>query len=83
VPGAKVQLAGTYDLRDEMIDFQGELLTDASLADMTSGFKSMLARLAQPFFRRKGGGSKIPIRVGGTRAKPEFGLDVKRALLPG
>jgi AsmA-like C-terminal region len=83
VPGAVVQLAGTYDLRGEQMDFAGELLTDASLADMTSGFKSVLARMAQPFFRRPGGGSKFPIRISGTRHKPSFGLDVKRALLPG
>jgi hypothetical protein len=83
VPGAIVQLAGTYNLRSEQMDFSGELLTDASLADMTSGFKSMLARLAQPFFRRPGGGSKFPIRISGPRDKPSFGLDVKKAFLPG
>jgi hypothetical protein len=83
VPGAQVRLAGTYDLRSEQMDFAGELLTDATLADMTSGFKSMLARLAQPFFRRPGGGSKFPIRISGPREKPSFGLDVKKAFLPG
>ena len=83
VPGAVVQLAGTYDLRSEQMNFSGELLTDASLADMTSGFKSLLARIAQPFFRRPGGGSKFPIRIQGPRSKPSFGLDVKRAFLPG
>lgn len=83
VPGARVQLAGYYDLRSQQMDFNGELLTDASLADMTSGYKSVLARLAQPFFRREGGGSKFPIRIVGPRAKPSFGLNVKRAFLPG
>jgi hypothetical protein len=83
VPGAVVQLAGTYHLESEALDFTGHLLLDASLRETTTGVKAALASVAQPFFRRKGGGSKIPIRVGGTRAKPEFGLDVKRALLPG
>ena len=78
VPGAVVQLAGTYDLRGEAIDFKGYLLTDASLSDMTSGIKSVLARLAQPLFRRPGGGSKLPIRISGPRNKPAFGLDVRR-----
>lgn len=80
VPGAVVELSGTYGLRSETMDFSGHFLTDASLADMTSGVKSMLARLAQPFFRRPGGGSKIPIRISGQRATPKFGLDVKRVL---
>ena len=83
VPGAIVQLAGTLGLESEELDFTGDLLLDASLRETTSGAKALLARLAQPFFRRKGGGTKIPIRVRGSRDKPEFGLDVKRALLPG
>jgi hypothetical protein len=78
VPGAIVQLSGTYGLRDELMDFKGFFLAEATLADMTSGVKAMLARLAQPFFRRPGGGSKIPIRISGPRANPTFGLDVRR-----
>ena len=61
----------------------GEVLLDASLAEMTTGIRSVAARIAQPFFRRPGGGSKIPIRISGTRTNPAFGLDVRRALLPG
>jgi hypothetical protein len=83
VPGAIVQLAGTYDLRSEQMDFRGELLTDATLADMTSGVKSVLARVAQPFFRRQGGGSRFPIQISGPRSKPSFGLDVKRVFSKG
>jgi hypothetical protein len=78
VPGAIVQLTGTYGLRDQQMNFHGFFLADASLADMTTGVKSLLARIAQPFFRRPGGGSKIPIRISGPRANPTFGLDVRR-----
>ena len=83
VEGAMVQLAGGYNLRSEAIDFSGELLLDASLAELTSGVRSIAARIAQPFFRRPGGGSKIPIRISGTRTNPAFGLDLRRAFLPG
>jgi hypothetical protein len=79
VPGATVQLAGTYDLRSEQMAFGGDLLLDASLPDTLSGLKSLLARAVQPFFRRPGGGSKLPIRISGPRTKPAFGLDVRRA----
>jgi hypothetical protein len=78
VPGAIVQLAGTYDLSNQGLAFAGDLLLDASLAETTSGMKAVIATIAQPLFRRKGGGSRIPIKVGGTRSKPTFGLDVKR-----
>ncbi len=80
VPGAVVQLSGTYDLRGDTLAFTGHLLTDATLADMTSGVKSLLARMAQPLFRREGGGSKLPIRISGPRAAPSFGLDIRRVL---
>jgi len=83
VEGAIVQLAGGYNLRSEAIDFSGELLLDASLAEMTTGVRSVAARIVQPFFRRPGGGSKIPIRISGTRTNPTFGLDVRRTFLPG
>ena len=83
VPGAVVRLAGTFNLKSETVDFDGHLLLDASLAETTTGVKSVLARIAQPLFRRRGGGSKLPIRISGPLAKPEFGLDVKRALTPG
>ena len=79
MPGASVRLAGTYHLRDEQLALAGDLLLDATLPDTLSGFKSLLARAAQPFFRRPGGGSRLPIRISGPRHKPAFGLDVRRA----
>ena len=83
VPGSVVQLAGSYTLKSEQLDFDGHLLLDASLHETMTGYKSILARVAQPFFRRKGGGSRLPIRVSGTPDHPAFGLDVKKALTPG
>jgi hypothetical protein len=80
VPGSTVRLHGSYNLHSEEMNFIGDLLTDATLADMTSGVKSLLARLAQPFFKREGGGTRLPIRIHGTREKPEFGLDFGRVL---
>ena len=83
VPGAIVQIAGTYDVKQETLDFRGNLLLDATLAETTSGWKAVLGRIAQPLFRRQGGGSKLPIRISGPREQPEFGLDVGRAVGPG
>ena len=83
VPGAVVQIEGTYNMRQETLDFRGNLLLDATLAETTSGWKAVLGRIAQPLFRREGGGSKLPIRISGPREHPEFGLDVGRAVGPG
>jgi hypothetical protein len=83
VPGAVVRLAGTYALRGGAMNFSGDLFLEAELAEMTSGVKATIAKIFQPIFRGPHGGTKLPIRVTGTREKPEFGLDVKRALTRG
>ncbi len=83
VPGAVVRLDGTYALRTQTMEFTGDLLLDATLAETTSGTKAILGKIFQPLFRGPKGGTSLPIKVTGTRDKPQFGLDVKRALTPG
>src|SRR5205823_13752401 len=78
VPGATVQLAGQYALKPETLDFRGRLLMDAKISQTTTGLKSLLLKVVDPLFKRRGGGSSVPIRITGTRDKPEFGLDVGR-----
>jgi hypothetical protein len=78
VPGSIVDLAGTYDLVPETLNFKGTLFLDAKVSDTTTGFKHFLLKLADPLFRRNGGGSAIPIRVTGRRSDPSFGLDKGR-----
>ena len=82
VPGAVVQIAGTYDMKRELLDFHGACSsTPRSRKRRPAG--RLFRKLAQPLFRRPGGGSKLPIRITGPREKPEFGLDVRRAVSPG
>jgi hypothetical protein len=83
VEGGSIRLEGTYTLEGGALDFEGVLMMDARVSETTTGVKSFFLKLADPFFRRKGGGSEVPIKVRGTREDPDFGLDVKRALLPG
>ncbi len=77
VTGATVELAGTYGLRDEKLDFHGTLRLDAKLSQTMTGFKSFLLKPFDPFFR-KNGMTVLPIKVTGTRAQPEFGLEFHR-----
>jgi hypothetical protein len=80
VPGAVVQLAGTYALEPERLNFKGQLLLDAKISETTTGFKSLLLKLVDPFFKQKdGSGSAIPIKLSGRRDAPEFGVDMGRA----
>ena len=76
VPGASVQLHGSYNLANEELDFHGHLLMDAKISQATTGAKSFLLKIFDPFFGKDGGGSSIPIQVTGTRSDPDFGLDI-------
>jgi len=78
VPGARVELAGNYALERETLDFRGRLLMDAKISQTRRGFKSILLKVVDPLFKRKGGGSSVPIKINGTRDNPTFGLDVGR-----
>ena len=84
VPGARVELTGTYALKAETLDFKGQLLLDADISQTTTGIKSLLLKAVDPIFRRKDGtGSAVPIKIGGTRNAPAFGLDVGRVFKGG
>jgi hypothetical protein len=73
VPGAAVNLEGTYNLAKGAIDFDGTLQMQAKLSETQKGFKSLLLKVVDPFFR-KGKTTVLPISVTGTRKDPKFGL---------
>jgi hypothetical protein len=74
VPGAEVRLKGKYDLPNETLDFQGDLRMHAKLSQTVTGKKSFFLKLADPFFKKEGAGSVVPIRISGTRDDPKFAL---------
>jgi hypothetical protein len=80
VPGAKVELAGGYALKPETLDFKGQVVTDAAMSEMVTGWKKWLMKPADVIFRKPkkdGKGSVIPIKVTGTRNDPKFGIDLR------
>ncbi len=82
VPGAHILLNGTYGLHAEDIDLHGKANLDAHLSQMTTGFKSKLLKLADPFFAKDGAGTVLPIKITGTRTSPSFGLDFHNLKFP-
>ena len=78
VPGARIQLAGSYGLRSGEIDFHGIARMDAKVSQMTTGYKTILLKAADPFFKKQGAGAVIPIKISGTRDHPMFGLELRR-----
>lgn len=76
IPGANVQLAGTYALESETLDLHGKLTMQAKLSQITTGFKSFLLRFADPIFSKGGNGTVLPITITGSVHHPHYGLDL-------
>ncbi len=77
VPGAAVNLDGTYKLQDQTVDFKGALRLDAELSQTTTGWKSILLKPLDPLFKKDGAGTYLPITITGTGGDPHFGVDVR------
>jgi hypothetical protein len=83
IPGALVQLKGTYGLQSEALEFDGTLRMQATISEAAGGgVKSTLLKMVDPLFKKPGAGAVVPIRVRGTRQEPRFGLDVAKVLTP-
>lgn len=77
IPGAEVQLAGKYGMRSEEIEFTGRLRMQARVSQTFTGVKRWLLKPVDPFFAKDGAGAVIPIKIGGTRTQPQFGLNMR------
>ena len=75
VPGAHLNVLGSYTLGKGTLNFRGYLFLDASLSQTTTGIKSLLLKPVDPFFRSPDGGTKLPVKITGTKDHPIFGLD--------
>lgn len=75
VPGADIQLKGTYALDGGALDFVGVARMQATVSKMVGGWKGFLLKPADRFFKKSGAGADIPIHIGGTGASPDIGID--------
>jgi hypothetical protein len=73
VPGAAVNLAGTYDLDADLLDFLGALRLDAKVSQTMTGWKRWALKPVDPFFAKNGAGTFIRIAVTGSSRQPQFG----------
>jgi hypothetical protein len=78
VPGAKIQLAGTYGLADGTLKFAGTAKMQAPVSKIVGGWKGMLLVPADRYFKKDGAGTEVPIHIEGTREAPKFGIDFER-----
>jgi AsmA-like C-terminal region len=78
VPGAAIQLKGTYGVEGGALDFAGTAKLQATVSQMVGGMLGALLKPADRFFKKGGAGTEIPIRISGTREDPKFGIDFGR-----
>ena len=76
VPGASAQMHGTYHLQSRAVDLHGTLRSDAELSKMSSGFKSVLLKPFDVFFKKRHAGAVVPVHLIGTYDDPQPGVDI-------
>lgn len=76
IPGAGIDLAGTYQLVGGEINLNGHLRLRAKLSQTVTGKKSFFLKLLDPFFEKNGAGAVIPISITGTREHPTVGVSI-------
>jgi hypothetical protein len=78
VPGAIVDLKGTYGVDSGALDFAGTAKMQATVSQMVGGWKGMLIKPVDRYFKKDGAGTEVPIHIRGTREDPQFGVDLDR-----
>lgn len=76
VPGAAIQLHGSYNLRTQAMDMNGRFRMQATLSQTQSGVKHWLLMPLDKLFEKDGSGFELPITVSGTREHPEIGTEL-------
>jgi hypothetical protein len=66
IPGASVDLTGTFNLRGGDVHMLGDLHMESDISHVTTGFKSMLLKPLSPFFRKDHAGAVVPIAITGS-----------------
>jgi hypothetical protein len=78
VPGADIDMAGTYGVQGGQLNFIGDARMQATVSKMLGGWKGLLAMPIDRYFKRDGAGTEVPIHIAGTRESPQFGIDFDR-----
>ena len=78
VPGAEIDVKGTYGVEKGALDFVGTARMQATVSQLVGGWKGFLLKPADGLFKKNGAGTEVPIHVNGTREDPHFGVDFNR-----
>lgn len=75
VPGASAKLNGTYNLISHQVDLSGHMHLESQLSKTTTGVKSVLLKVMEPFMKKgHHNESVIAIKIGGTWENPTYAV---------
>jgi hypothetical protein len=75
VPGAEIDLKGTYGMEGGALNFTGAAKLQATVSKIVGGWKGLLLKPVDRYFKADGAGTEIPIQIEGTRKDPKIGID--------
>jgi len=75
VPGSGIDLNGSFDLDQDVLDFQGTLRMQAKVSQTMTGWKHWVMKPLDSYFSKQGAGTLLNIKVEGTMENPKFGLN--------
>lgn len=78
IPGAAVQLEGSYGLRSEQVNFVGDVRLHATVSQTMTGAGRWALVPFDPIFMKHGAGTYLPVGITGTREQPHIRLDWKK-----
>lgn len=78
VPGAEIDLKGTYGVNGGALSFKGTAKMQATISQMVGGWKGLLLKPLDRFFEKGSAGTAVPVVIGGTRKDPQFTVDFGR-----
>jgi hypothetical protein len=75
VPGAEIDLTGTYGVEGSILNFAGTVKTQATISQLVGGWKGVLLKSADRLFKKDGAGTEVHVHFNGTPESPKFGID--------
>lgn len=76
VPGAHADLGGTYSLLNYTTNLYGVLTTEGNVSNATTGFKSFILKVMNPFFKRKHHAKVVGFKLSGRYGNTNMMLDL-------
>lgn len=73
--GSEALMQGSYDLIGEEVNLHGTLRTDGKVYSTAKGFKSILLRVVNPFFKHKAQETIVGFKITGKYPHPTIGLE--------